>query len=168
VSNPEYAQNFTGMLYELHQPLAEVLARELDLDSAESLLDIGGGSGVVSCALAKQNPAMMLTVADTALVCKAGKKILEDAGVDMDRITFIPTDFMQDELPSGFDAVLECDVNIYDRQLLKKIYQALNPGGKYIIIDQIAPAKTTPHPARTIWALQAALTNPEHEYLSRI
>jgi predicted TPR repeat methyltransferase len=166
VNNLEHAEIFTRMLYELHQPLAQVIAQELDLRSTNSLLDLGGGSGVVSCALAKQNPSLMITVVDVASVCEAGKKILEDEGVYKNQITFFPIDFMQDELPSGFDIILECDVNIYDPILLKKVYHALNPTGKFIIIDQIASAKTTPHPARTIWALQSALANPDHEYLS--
>jgi 2-polyprenyl-3-methyl-5-hydroxy-6-metoxy-1,4-benzoquinol methylase len=162
----EYAESFTKMLYEIHQPLAQIISQELDLNSGMSLLDLGGGSGVVSYALAKQNPSLMITIADVASVCEAGKRILEKQAIDKNQITFHSTNFVQDDLPSGFDIILECDVNIYDPILLSKIYHALNPNGKFIIIDQIAPAKNTPHPARVIWGLQSALANPEHEYIS--
>ncbi|MFC1550722.1 methyltransferase [Candidatus Neomarinimicrobiota bacterium] len=166
VNNLEFAETFTGMLYELHQSLAQVIAQKLDLHLANSLLDLGGGSGIVSYALAKQNPSLMITVADITPVCEAGKRILVDKGVNKNQITFIPTDFIQDDLPSGFDIILECDVNIYDPLILKKVHNALNPAGKFIIIDQFAHENTTPNPSRTIWALQSALMNPGHEYLT--
>ena len=41
---------FSHLLYELHTPLAEDVAAALELDGARSLMDVGGGSGVVSLA----------------------------------------------------------------------------------------------------------------------
>ena len=49
--DPAYAAQFTRKLYEIHRPLAEHLADMLDLEGINSLLDLGGGSGVVSLAL---------------------------------------------------------------------------------------------------------------------
>jgi len=53
--DPSYAARFTRKLYEIHCPLAEQLANMLDLRGVKSLLDLGGGSGVVSFALLRKN-----------------------------------------------------------------------------------------------------------------
>ena len=49
--DPEVARRFTRMLYEIHQPLAKELAGYLDLSGVDRLLDLGGGSGIISLAL---------------------------------------------------------------------------------------------------------------------
>ena len=75
LSPPEYlarmaedsatARRFTRMLYELHQPLAEALAGFLDLGGAATLMDLGGGSGVISHALVRRHPGLTATVVDS-------------------------------------------------------------------------------------------------------
>ncbi|MBI4670858.1 MAG: hypothetical protein HY741_04210 [Chloroflexi bacterium] len=46
--DPSYAARFTRKLYEIHISFAEQVASMLDLQGVKSLLDLGGGSGVVS------------------------------------------------------------------------------------------------------------------------
>ena len=47
-------------------------------------------------------------------------------------------DFLQDELPTGFDMVLECDVGIYTEELFQKLHSGLNAGGQLVIVDWLA------------------------------
>jgi len=63
------AEDFTQMLFHLHRDDAEALANYLDLSSRRAVLDVGGGSGVMSIALAKQNPHLRATILDVAPVC---------------------------------------------------------------------------------------------------
>lgn len=58
------AEDFTQMLFYLHQPDAEALARYLDLSDRRAVLDVGGGSGVMSIALAKRNPHLKACILD--------------------------------------------------------------------------------------------------------
>ena len=114
--DPELARRFTRMLYEIHQPLAEALVEFLDLEGVERLLDVGGGSGVVSLALLRRHPGLRATVADIDNVCLAGREIADQTS-QAERITYHATDFVEDELPTGFDLVLECDVNVFGERL---------------------------------------------------
>ncbi|MFX0114748.1 MAG: methyltransferase [Candidatus Hodarchaeota archaeon] len=134
--NPERAQRFTRMLFEIHRPLADELANSLDLKGVKRLMDLGGGSGVQSFALLQRYPHLTSIVVDIQNVCVAGRKIAAELSLE-ERISFYPADFLQDELPKGFDLVLECDVGIYNEALFRKIRTSLNPGGRFIIVDEL-------------------------------
>jgi predicted TPR repeat methyltransferase len=158
--DPERARHFTRMLYELHQPLADELAGFLDLSGVDRLMDLGGGSGAMSLALLRRYPKLTVTVVDIANVCAAGSEIAAENSLE-DRITFHPADFLQDELPSRFDVVLECDVNVYSEELFCKVWDSLNPEGRFVIVDQFAPAEGVAPPSRLHWAFEGSLTSPE-------
>lgn len=57
-------------------------------------------------------------------------------------VTFLPSDFMKDELPKGVDIILAFNIihglnPAENETLAQKIFKSLNPGGMYIILDQI-------------------------------
>jgi hypothetical protein len=157
------ARRFTRMLYELHQALADELVECLDLDGVNSLMDLGGGSGVVSLALVDRYPRLRATVVDIPNVCEAGREIAAEHAV-ADRITYHGADFLQDELPPGFGMVLECDVNIYGAPLFRRIRESLNAGGRFVIVDQLAPAEGVAPATRLHWALAGSLRDPSFQF----
>jgi SAM-dependent methyltransferase len=157
--SPERARAFTRMLYEVHQPLAEQVAESLDLRGVERLMDLGGGSGVVSLALLRRNPHLSTVVVDIPNVCVAGREIaIENALAD--RITYLEADYVRDELPSGFDLVLECDSGPYSETFFRKIRAALNPGGRLVLVDQFAPTEGVAPASVLHWAFLASLHDP--------
>ena len=160
---PETARRFTRMLYELHRPLADGLAESLDLGGVGRLMDLGGGSGVVSLALARRHPALVATVVDMANVCAAGREIARENSLEK-RVTFHPADFFRDELPAGFDVVLECDVNLYSEALFRKVRDSLVPGGRFVIVDQLAPAEGVAPSSRVHWAFEGSMIDPGFAY----
>ena len=48
--------------------------------------------------------------------------------------------------------VLECDVNVYSEALFRKVWAALNPEGRFVIVDQLAPERGVAPPSRLHWA----------------
>jgi len=160
---PEWADRFTRMLYELHLPLADHLAESLDLTDVDRLLDLGGGSGVVSLSLLRRNPQLAAVVVDIASVCSVGRIIATENSLE-DRIVYHPADLLQDDLPTGFGVVLECDVNTYGEALFHKVWNALNPGGRFLIFDQLSPAPGVAPFSRLHWAFQNSLEDPEFCY----
>lgn len=162
-ADPERARRFTRMLFELHQPLADELANVLEMGHINRLMDLGGGSGVVSLALLRRFPSLTAVVVDIDNVCQAGREIAVENALE-DRITYHAADFVVDELPPGFDMVLECDVAVYDEALFAKVRDALNSGGRFVIIDQLAPAKGVAPTPRLDWALQGSLVDSEFTY----
>ncbi len=132
--NPQRARRFTRMLYELHQSLADGLAETIDVSDVERLMDLGGGSGVNSMALLHKHPHLSSVVVDIGNVCAAGREIATENGLE-ERLTYHAANFLEDELPSGFDMVLECDVGVYQEALFRNVHEALNSGGRFVIVD---------------------------------
>jgi len=161
--DPNRARRFTRMLYELHEPLAKQLAEFLDLGGVARLMDLGGGSGVVSLALLRRYPDLKVTVIDIENVCAAGREIAAEHSL-ADRITYHPCDFLCEELPTGFDLVLECDVNVYSEDLFRKVWKALNPESRFVVVDQLAPAEGVAPPSRVHWAFEGSLASPDFAF----
>ncbi|MBN2112545.1 MAG: methyltransferase [Acidimicrobiia bacterium] len=155
--DPERARRFTRMLYDLHGPLAECLAAALDLAGVRRLLDLGGGSGVMSLALLRKNPALSVVVADIPAVCAEGRRIAREKGLE-DRISFWEGDLLSGELPRGFGAVLECDVGVYDAGLLAAVRPALDEGGRFFVAD-LLPESEDDYPDRVLhWGFTGSLS----------
>jgi ubiquinone/menaquinone biosynthesis C-methylase UbiE len=162
-SSSESARRFTRMLYEVHRPLADALARFLDLKGVDRMMDLGGGSGVVSMALLARNPNLSAVVVDIPNVCEAGRKIAGEGSM-ANRISYHAADFQNDDLPSEFDMVLECDVNVYGEELFRKIRKAMKSGGRFVIVDQFAPEPGVAPPSRIHWALEGSMEKPDFSY----
>jgi ubiquinone/menaquinone biosynthesis C-methylase UbiE len=159
IDDPHRARQFTRMLYELHQPLATQLTELLDMTGVHRMLDLGGGSGVVSLALLERYPHLYPVVVDIGNVCIAGREIAmehEAAG----RITYDAADFVHEELPGGFDLVLKCDVFVDGEALFRKLWRGLNRGGRLVIVDHYAPAETVASPALLYWTFLDSLADP--------
>ncbi len=166
VASPDRARRFTRMLYELHQPLAKEIGETLDMTRVHRLMDVGGGSGVVSLELLRRHPDLRVVVVDIPNVCAAGREIAKAQAMS-ERITYYPADILADELPSGFDMVLECDVALYEETLLRKLAGCLNPGGRFVIVGDIPEKGNTLGLAESIGDFKSALHDPDYVRLAR-
>jgi len=160
VRSADWARRFTRMLYQIHRSMAEQLAGLLDLERVSRLMDLGGGSGVMSLAMARRQPGFSAVVVDIPTVCVAGREIVAENGM-AERVTHYAADFLRDELPVGFDLILQCDTGAYGVELLRKGWASLHPGGRLVIVDQFAPAEGVAHPSRVHWAFVGSLANPD-------
>jgi hypothetical protein len=100
--DPSYVERFTRKLYEIHLFLADEVANMLDLRGVKSLLDLGGGSGVVSFALLRKSRDLTSVVVDFENVCQVGREMASENRLEK-RIRYLAADFLQDDLPAGFD-----------------------------------------------------------------
>ena len=75
-------------------------------------MGLGGGSGVVSFALLRKQHELTSAVVDVETVCQTGREIASEHGLAK-QITYLAADYLQDDLPSGFDMVLLCDVGSF-------------------------------------------------------
>jgi SAM-dependent methyltransferase len=155
-----YAADFTRMLYEIHIPLAEGLANLLDLGGVKRLMDLGGGSGVMSFALLRKQHELTSVVVDVETVCQTGRELASENGLAK-RMTYLAADILQDDLPSGFDMVLLCDVGSFSDILFRKTHDVLNRNGHLVVVDKFALTKTDPPPSRLSGAFLSSLDYPE-------
>lgn len=161
--DPQQARLFTQMLYEIHLPLAEQVVDDLDLTGVQRLMDLGGGSGVISHALLRHYPQLNAVVVDIPNVCAAGRKIADSTGV-RDRISYYPADFLHDELPGGFDFVIECDICIYSEALFLKVAAALKEKGRFYIADRLIDAGQMLSSSNARRGFQESLNDPNFTF----
>lgn len=158
-ANPARAREFTRMLFEVHQHLAKEVAEQIDMTGVERMMDLGGGSGVVSMALLRKYSALTATVVDIENVCVAGREIAEEEGLS-DRISYHPAEFADGEFPTGYDLVLQCDVGVSGVALFQKLWQSLKPGGRLIFVEHYSPTENYAPPTRVEWTFLDSLRDP--------
>lgn len=133
-------------MYGLHD-LARMATREIPLRfrlraSQKRLLDIGGGHGAYSATYCRRYPHLRSVLFDLKPAIDVGKEIVSKYYSDVaDRIEFISGDLSKDSFGEGYDVVFLFNVIHHIgreemRPTFKKIYNALNPGGKFVILDQ--------------------------------
>lgn len=147
------AEGFTSMLYHLHQPVAKKLADNVNLGKYKNILDVGGGSGVMSIALTKKFRQIKATILDIKNVCRATDKIIKQQKLSGRIRTQIGD--MNKNLPKGYDVLMFCDTGILDIRLLKRAYNNLPSGGLLILVDYFSSEDLTEPMTRLMWQLHS-------------
>ena len=132
------ARHFTLALAGRAKNIAPLLAQAVDLSQAETLVDVGGGSGIYAIALLQRYPKLRAVLLDRAEVLKVAEEMAANYGV-ADRLECRAGDMFREPLP-GADAVLLSNI-LHDwdvaecRQLISQCAAALRPGGQVLIHD---------------------------------
>jgi len=105
------------------------------------ILDLGGSHGLYSIELCKRNPGLSATVVDLHPVKKYAEESISKHNADKN-VSFLASDFRKDELPLNIDIVLAFNIihglnPSENESLAKKVYNTLNHGGIYVMLDQI-------------------------------
>ena len=137
----EWLSSFISAMHDRAKKVAPQQVSAIDLSGINSVLDIGGGSGIYSMELLNKKPGIEATVFDVPNVIPITKKFIDKEGYS-DRIKTHAGDYITDELPCGFDlvflsAIIHSNSLDENQDLVKKSYNALNNNGKIIIQDWI-------------------------------
>jgi SAM-dependent methyltransferase len=122
------------------------------LPAGSRVLDIGGGTGSWSIALAAADPALTATVFEIPDVAGVAKEQLR-ASAYSDRVDVHAGDVLTDDLPRGFDAFLVANLVHYftpetNQSILRRIRAATEPGARLLLADfWTDPTHTRPLPA---------------------
>ncbi|HET9266620.1 MAG TPA: methyltransferase [Vicinamibacterales bacterium] len=130
---------FIYAMHERARGLGSILPAMVDFSGRRRLLDVGGGPGTYSIALVQKTPGLTSTVLDLPGVLEITKEIVEANGCS-DRVSRLPGNYLTTPFGSGFDCALlsgmmhreheaEC------RLLLKKSFDAMEPGGLVVVSD---------------------------------
>ncbi|MEM1059036.1 MAG: methyltransferase [Verrucomicrobiota bacterium] len=135
--DPALARQFTKAMDNLFQGPAQHLARTIDLAPVTRLLDVGGGSGCFSIALAQHHPELRATILDLPAVCDVTREFIAKRGV-ADRVDARLGDMFSRDWPGGYDGVFFGSV-FHDwteeqcRFLAKRSFEALPSGGRIFL-----------------------------------
>ncbi len=145
----KWLEAFIGAMHDRGKKQAPAQVSTIDLQNVESVLDVGGGSGVFCMAFLNRKPELKATVFDLPNVLPISKRIVEKEGFT-GKIDHYEGDYTTDELPKGFDlvflsAIIHSNSFETNQELVKKCYNSLNTNGKIVIQDWIMnDAKTEP------------------------
>ena len=145
--DPDWARDFTYLLYDMHKSDADILAKNLDLSDYHSLLDIGGGSGVMSIALVRAHPHLKACILDFEFVCETARRIIRSESLSR-RIKTLVGD-MSRAIPGGFDVVMFWDIGHIDTRVMKMAYDSMPDGG--MIVRSCTPPPRTKRPSPAVF-----------------
>jgi len=145
----ELAQAFTHAMHTRSLHLGVAAAAKVDFSGHARLLDVAGGSGCFSIALAQRHPALRCTVLELAAVAGLARGYVAEFGAQ-DRVEVRVGDMFQDPWPAGHDAVFFSNIfHDWDRarclHLAKKSFEALPRGGR-IYVHEVVLADTKDAP----------------------
>jgi len=160
--DPEKTRHFVLGMHNRALGMGQSLATQLDLAGRKKLLDVGGGPATYSCLLVKRNAGLTSKSMDLPAVVAIAKTIIEGFGV-ADRVQAIEGNYHQASYPGGNDVVL-CSGMFHRetadacRAILRKSFEALEPGGLVIVHDVMANAEKTGPAFSMLFGLNMALT----------
>ena len=133
-------------------PASVAAARSGALQGVTRLLDVGGGSGCFSIAIAQHFPSVRCTVMELAAVCEVAKSYIADGGV-ADRVDTVAVDMFREPWPRGYDGMFfsnifhdwDAETNLF---LAERAYDALSHGGR-VFLHEMLPAEDGSGPSTT-------------------
>lgn len=150
-------ESFIGAMHDVSNAVAEPLIREINPGGFRCVLDIGGGPGTWTLAWLRAEPASRAILFDLPQVIPIAGKRLNQSGV-ADRVDLVAGDFYVDPLPRGADlvwlsAIIHQNSPEQNRDLYRRIAEALQPGGRLLIRDVVMEESRTAPPAGALFAV---------------
>jgi ubiquinone/menaquinone biosynthesis C-methylase UbiE len=162
-------ENIIPMSY----PAAQKLAEHLKLSKAKDkirVLDLAAGSGIWGIALTQKSPRVRVTAVDWAGMIPTTKRITQKFGVG-DRFNYVEGDILETNFGSDYDIatlghILHSEGEERSRELLKKTFRALKPGGVIAIAEWLVNnERTEPAPA-LMFAVQMLVNSEKGDTFS--
>jgi ubiquinone/menaquinone biosynthesis C-methylase UbiE len=159
----QLVENIIPMSYGGAQKLADHLKVSKTKDELR-VLDLAAGSGIWGIALAEKSPRVRVAAVDWAGMIPTTKQITRKFGVS-DRFEFIGGDLLEANFGNGYDIatlghILHSEGEQRSRQLLKKTFGALKPGGTIAIAEWLVNDRRTEPTHSLMFAVQM-LVNTE-------
>jgi predicted O-methyltransferase YrrM len=147
---PEKAKAFTAAMHNrsFHLGVAAAL-RVPEFSGIRRLLDVAGGSGCFSIALAQRHPNIRCTVMELRQVAALAREYIAEHGLG-DRVDTLVANMFRDPWPAGYDAAFFSNIyHDWDRaeclHLTRRAFEALPKGGR-IFIHELLLADTKDAP----------------------
>ncbi len=156
------ADFFHDFLHGHSLAMGERLSAAVDLTGVNRIMDVGGGSGALSIALARAFPDLQAVVVDQQPVAARAAEHIERAGL-AGRLTTHAANLFSDPLPAGCDAAVIANL-LHDfsperaREILGRVAAALPVGGRVVILE-IVPDEERRQPPLAVAFSVAMIVN---------
>ena len=133
---------------------------------ARTLLDMGGSHGLYAIGFCRRHPGLKATILDWKQAREVAEETIAAEGMS-DRVSFLEGDFVADSLGGVYDVALAFNViRIFlppqATELFRKTAQALSPGGRIVIMDQLDTGMSTPFTKANALLIKLELFNSTH------
>lgn len=147
---------------------AEHVAQRIDFTNVRRLLDVGAGPGTYPMAACRAHPHLSATIFDLPATVAVTRDLLQERNMAQ-RVSLVEGDFNVDPLPAGFDLVFMSNIIHGEDEanclaLVKKCFDALNPGGRLVIKDHILSADGTEPADGSVFSLRMLLLTRGRDY----
>ncbi len=139
-ADPARLREFLKAMTGLSRGAAIAIGQKLNWKDYTSFVDVGTAQGDTAVQIARLNPHLAGMGFDLAEVGPIFEDYVEESGLK-DRVRFVPGSFFTDDLPKADVVVMGHilhDWNLEEKQMLvRKAYEALPPGGSFVVFEAI-------------------------------
>ena len=150
--HPADQDNLAAAMASLSGPDAAAVCTTYDFAGIQTLVDVGGGTGYFLANILKANPTLRGILFDQPAVAEQGRLHIKAEGLD-NRCAVMSGDFFR-SLPRGDAYTIKGVIFNWDDQragrILARCREAMNPGGRVLVIDPVIPPGNTPSPSRVL------------------
>jgi ubiquinone/menaquinone biosynthesis C-methylase UbiE len=137
---PERLEQFMSAMSGVSAGNFQMLAHKFDFGKYKTLCDVGGATGQLACFVATAHPHLQCVSFDLPAVEPIANRRIEATGLS-GRVKTAAGDFFAEPLPKA--DVITMGMILHDwnlekkKQLIRKAYEALPPGGAFIVIEAL-------------------------------
>lgn len=158
--HPEEASHFNDTMIGFHGAEPPAVAEAYDFSDADTVVDVGGGTGHMLATLFERYPEPEGVLFELPRVVREAPALLEQRGV-ADRVTCEAGSFF-DEVPDGGDVyILSHIIHDWPRErcltILRNCRAAMRPDGRLLIVEMVLPEEP-PHPGYELDMVMLTLT----------
>lgn len=141
---PEEAAIFNDGMAAGTAEAASAVAAGYEFSRFDTIVDIGGGHGVLLAAILTAHPGLRGILFDLPHAAEGAAKQIEAAGL-LGRCEFVAGDFFED-VPAGADAyILKSVIHDWDDTrsvaILRNVHRAMAPQGRLLLIEMTFPVR---------------------------
>nr|QNO57428.1 hypothetical protein FKKJMMIK_00026 [Methanosarcinales archaeon ANME-1 ERB7] len=117
----------------------EIVSGLPEFPSFTKMLDLGGGPGLIGIAIVAAHPSMKGVIFDRPAIIKVAETFIKEYKME-DRMDVLGGDFNHDPIGEEYDLIWASSALSLAKDdmdsLTKKIYDALNPGGVFLVLHE--------------------------------
>ncbi len=139
-AEPERLEQFMNAMAGVSAGNFRALAEQFDFSRYQTLCDVGGATGQLSCMVAARHPHMRCTSFDLPQVEPIARRWIAEAQLS-DRVTPVSGDFFAAPLPKADVITMGMILHDWDlekkKHLIRAAYEALPEGGAFVAIEAL-------------------------------
>ena len=147
-AHPHESEVFNAAMGDFGSAVAEAVAQAYDFSHVGTLVDVGGGHGMLLSTILRRNPHLKGVLFDLPHVAAGAREVLASAGL-VDRCEIRGGDFFA-EVPSGGDVyILSWIIHDWEHgratTILKRCREAMSSAGRLLLVEAVIPRGDEPH-----------------------